>query len=292
MFDLLTLEKKERYVLLGLRAKPKYIWSQFLYDTNGFRIYRFFEKNRSNYSYYCEQENLLSFLSECQLFYEPAQENLCVIIADSISSILNPRKLALANNSWRFNFYRYSFQDNPSAISKALSGSSKLFLMPLTLISTSNYQQLLELLRRLFVEMDYDDKALVSFELQKDPRIALKPCNDAKGHVAAFHLNALIRLNKEFGMNFRLEEYEYSPVYDLSKHVLQNNLISLKDQVVHSDKFDIQIPFSKWERITTQKLKFYTDESITKILRSNGFEIIKRYGDMRGYISSVLIKNN
>lgn len=71
-----------------------------------------------------------------------------------------------------------------------------------------------QLLRTLAQAMAPSDALLVGVDLVKDPARLEAAYNDAAGVTAAFNLNALRVLNRTFGANFDLDQYEHVAFYD------------------------------------------------------------------------------
>ncbi len=73
---------------------------------------------------------------------------------------------------------------------------------------------------------------LVGVDLKKSPEILNAAYNDRKGVTAAFNLNLLARLNREFDANFNLDLFQHHAFYNEKEGRIEMHLLSLVAQTV------------------------------------------------------------
>jgi dimethylhistidine N-methyltransferase len=99
---------------------------------------------------------------------------------------------------------------------------------------------------------------LVGIDLDKDPRVLEAAYDDSSGVTAAFELNVLERLNREFGADFRLDGFAYRSFYEPELRRIEMYLESLERQraTVAGHAFD----FEEGERVLTEYAHKFTLE--------------------------------
>lgn len=110
---------------------------------------------------------------------------------------------------------------------------------------------------------------LIGVDLKKDKAILNAAYNDAKGVTAAFNLNLLVRLNREFNADFKLDLFEHHAFYNDEEGRIEMHLVSLVDQTVQVA--DRQFHFSAHESIHTENSYKYGVEEFQMLAASAGF---------------------
>lgn len=141
----------------------------------------------------------------------------------------------------------------------------------------------LELLRVMHHEAAEDGALLIGVDLKKDKAILERAYNDSEGVTAAFNLNLLERLNREFGGNFALDGFEHCAVYNEELGRIEMHLVSLREQAVSigGEVFH----FAEGETIRTEYSHKYTLEEFGAMARHAGFEITEAWTDERNLFS-------
>ncbi len=124
---------------------------------------------------------------------------------------------------------------------------------------------------------------IIGVDLKKDPLMLHRAYNDALGVTAAFNMNILARLNREFRANFALDQFRhyafYNPVFDR----VEMHLISLSEQIVHVGNADIH--FGRGESIWTEASYKYTPKDFAALAASAGWQVEQVWTDDRGLFS-------
>ena len=148
----------------------------------------------------------------------------------------------------------------------------------------------LEFLQEVRKYLSPEDKVLVGFDLQKDPRIIRQAYDDAAGVTAAFNLNLLKRMNRELGANFKPEQFEHFTDYDPIAGVVKSYLVSKRNQTVTFSYLNHTVSFKTWEPIHTENSHKYSEAIIKELGRKSGFETEQIFTDAQHYFADVLFR--
>jgi L-histidine Nalpha-methyltransferase len=74
---------------------------------------------------------------------------------------------------------------------------------------------------------------LVGVDLQKHPRLIEAAYNDRQGVTAAFNRNILVRINRELGADFDIDQFAHRAFYNVARHRIEMHLVSRRDQILH-----------------------------------------------------------
>jgi dimethylhistidine N-methyltransferase len=148
---------------------------------------------------------------------------------------------------------------------------------PGSTIGNFEHDMAMELLRVMYHEAGRNGALLIGVDLQKDPHIIEMAYNDAAGVTAEFNLNMLQHLNRDYGANFDVAEFEHSANYDREKGRVVIELVSQADQTfeVADKEFDI----ADGERILTEYSHKYTLGGFEAMADAAGFVVEKVWTD-------------
>ena len=111
---------------------------------------------------------------------------------------------------------------------------------------------------------------LLGVDLKKDVAVLNAAYNDSAGVTAAFNLNVLTHLNREYGANFDPGSFRHFAAYDEELGCIQMFLISCRDQQVQIGEAVIDLKAG--ERIHTENSFKYSLDEMTEMARGAGFE--------------------
>lgn len=135
------------------------------------------------------------------------------------------------------------------------------------------------------------DYFLVAFDLAKHPRKILAAYDDRQGVTKQFNLNLLVRINRELGANFDLEQFDHFPFYNPITGITSSQIISLKRQtVVFNDGFSAH--FDAFEAIHTEVSKKFFWKDIEEVAQQSNMEITQTYFDANKEYAFVLFQPN
>lgn len=123
--------------------------------------------------------------------------------------------------------------------------------------------------------------AIVGIDLVKDVPTLIRAYDDAAGVTAAFNLNLLTRLNREFGADFDLSGFVHDAVWNARERRIEMHLVSLREQIVQVA--DERIEFAAGERIITEHCHKYTVESFREQAQAAGWSLRQFWFDERHY---------
>ena len=118
---------------------------------------------------------------------------------------------------------------------------------------------------------------LIGVDLHKDTATLEAAYDDSKGVSARFALNALARINRELGANFRPEAFGYRAPYIADEMRIEMVLVSECDQTVTIDGRDFE--FAAGETILTEYSHKYTLESFAVVAESAGLSVARVWTD-------------
>jgi L-histidine N-alpha-methyltransferase len=145
-------------------------------------------------------------------------------------------------------------------------------------------------LRELVAPLSSDDRLLVGFDLQKDPRLIRAAYDDAQGVTAAFNLNLLRRLNRELGANFDLATWRHYTDYDPLSGAVRSFLLPTQAQQVHLAALNQTFNFAVWEPIHTENSYKFTRPLITRLAADAGLAVAEFFTDERDYFADVVLR--
>ncbi len=141
----------------------------------------------------------------------------------------------------------------------------------------------LALLRQTAVLCGRDGALLLGIDLQKDPRVIEAAYNDRRGITAAFNRNILVRINRELGADFDIEQFAHRAFYNAAQGRIEMHLVSRCDQVV--DVGGVPFFFAKGESIHTENSYKYCLRALTALAAACGFVVERVWTDERQYFS-------
>ncbi|WP_066221735.1 L-histidine N(alpha)-methyltransferase [Formosa haliotis] len=146
----------------------------------------------------------------------------------------------------------------------------------------------LDLLALFHKNMNVGDKLLIGFDLKKNPITITKAYFDEYGITKRFNLNLLQRMNREFGADFKLDDFDFYCHYDPTTGQVKSYLVSLKAQDVYFENFGETIHFKQNELIWTELSKKYSLSEIDHLAQTTGFKPNTHFLDCKHYFSDSL----
>jgi dimethylhistidine N-methyltransferase len=124
---------------------------------------------------------------------------------------------------------------------------------------------------------------LVGVDLRK-PKAILEPAyDDAAGVTAAFNKNLLVRINRELGADFDLDQFDHRAVFDEKHSRIEMYLVSRRRQAAHLEGQTIQ--FTAGETICTEYSYKYTLDAFRDMARAAGLTVRQVWTDEAGWFS-------
>jgi L-histidine Nalpha-methyltransferase len=132
------------------------------------------------------------------------------------------------------------------------------------------------------------DALLLGADLKKDRATLEAAYDDALGVTAAFNLNQLVRLNREFDADFDPRAFRHVAAYNETAGRVEIYIESRQAQVVSLPKLDMDISFTAGERIHTENSYKYDHEGLDALAADTGFACVRRWTDSEARFSSNL----
>ncbi|MGC1852434.1 MAG: L-histidine N(alpha)-methyltransferase [Solirubrobacterales bacterium] len=127
-----------------------------------------------------------------------------------------------------------------------------------------------DFLTRIAALLEPGDRILLGTDLVKDPARLVAAYDDPGGVTAEFNKNVLQVLNREFGGDFDLEQFEHVALYDADAARMDIRLRSLADQTVRLDGLDLTVRFAAGEEMRTEISAKFTRARLEAIYRDAG----------------------
>jgi dimethylhistidine N-methyltransferase len=161
--------------------------------------------------------------------------------------------------------------------------SQKLVYFPGSTIGNFYPTEAVDFMRNVASLVGSGGGFLVGIDLQKDSEVISLAYNDHKGITAAFNLNMLTHINRNFHADFVESQFEHLAFYNQQAGRIEMHLVSKIDQMVTIN--GIGFDFYKDERILTEVSYKYTIEGFTEMSDQAGFDVTKVWLDSNKYFS-------
>ncbi len=155
-------------------------------------------------------------------------------------------------------------------------------------IGNYTHDQAIELLKLFYNNMNTGDKLLIGIDLQKNPLIIRQAYFDPNGITKRFNMNLLVRINREFAGDFKLDNFDFYCQYDAISGEVKSYLVSLKKQSVHLKGLNNTIEFDQNELIWTELSKKFTPLEIETLALNAGFKLNQHFLDCKHYFTDSL----
>jgi L-histidine N-alpha-methyltransferase len=158
-----------------------------------------------------------------------------------------------------------------------------LVFFPGSTIGNFSRQEAVELLRVMRMEAKDGGGLLIGVDLEKSKEILEPAYNDSAGVTAAFNLNLLERLNREYDANFDLDSFEHKAIYDEEESRIEMRLVSLEKQavIVAGERFLL----NEGEFILTEHSHKYSVDRFASMSRTAGFSLNSVWTDPQDLFS-------
>ncbi|MEL6811412.1 MAG: L-histidine N(alpha)-methyltransferase [Bacteroidota bacterium] len=304
-----TAFKKDVYE--GLKAFPKYLYSKYIYDAVGDKLFQDIMELPEYYLTNCEFEILsihtkaiaelfrgtgdgfdlielgagdgkktkvlLKYLSEngFDFVYKPIDisQNAIDNLSQSLSEEL-PQVKVDAENGMYFEVLERLQQYNTRKKVLMVLGSN---------IGNLLHPKAIEFLAKLKDSMNPGDLLFMGFDQKKDPQTILDAYNDPKGVTAAFNKNLLHRINKELDANFEVDKFKHWEIYNPETGTAKSYLVATEAMEVSVHGIDLSIHFDAWETIHTEISQKYDDKIVLWLAREAGLKVKTSFTDSKHY---------
>jgi dimethylhistidine N-methyltransferase len=300
----------------GLSSSPKVLSSKYFYDDEGSRL---FQEIMALPEYYVTRAELEIFSTQtaeiCEAFkYQGLPFDLIELGAGDGTKTAFLIEYLLDRNI-DFNYVPIDISEE--AISILTKKFERSFPMLSMVPQMGDYFQILENLKsaggrrkiilflgssignflpgeqeiffkKLEKAINKEDRLLIGFDLQKDPKTILRAYDDEKGVTARFNLNLLERINRELGGNFDLSNFSHFAVYSPIEGAAKSFLISRAAQSVFIEELGLEFSFARWEPIFMEISQKYSLKMIENISETCSFRIERNFFDSNDFFTNSL----
>jgi dimethylhistidine N-methyltransferase len=134
-------------------------------------------------------------------------------------------------------------------------------------------------LRSIRASLRAGDALLLGADLVKPAGELRLAYDDPLGVTAAFNRNILVRINRELGGNFALEQFDHEAVWNAAESRVEMHLVCRARQEVRIAAADLALTLQAGERIWTESSYKFTPEDVAARLRHAGFEPVADWID-------------
>ncbi|WP_395664577.1 L-histidine N(alpha)-methyltransferase [Methylocella sp.] len=126
-------------------------------------------------------------------------------------------------------------------------------------------------------------RLILGVDLMKDAKILIPAYDDAQGVTAAFNLNILARLNRDFGADFDLGGFRHEARLNARESRMEMHLVSLRPQRARllGHVFD----FAAGETIHTENSYKYAAADFAALARAAGWTPLRQWSDPQALFS-------
>lgn len=132
------------------------------------------------------------------------------------------------------------------------------------------------------------DYFLLGLDLQKETAILEAAYNDSQGVTAAFNLNMLTHLNRQFEGDFDTGCFAHVAQYNPKKHQIEMRLKSLKAQTVNLKALNLVVHFDHHEMLLSEVSRKFNLQEISQVLRKYQLPVVKTFTDQNNWFGLLL----
>lgn len=165
----------------------------------------------------------------------------------------------------------------PIADRVALPGRRTIVYFPGSTIGNFIDADATRLLTNITTLLGADGGLLIGVDLRKDTGVLERAYDDSQGVTAAFNKNLLVRLNRELGADFAVDQFAHRAVYDQEFGRIEMQLVSRRAQRVHLAGHPID--FTAGEVIVTEHSHKYTLAGFAGLAAAAGLQVRQVWTD-------------
>ncbi|HKG23204.1 MAG TPA: L-histidine N(alpha)-methyltransferase [Blastocatellia bacterium] len=123
------------------------------------------------------------------------------------------------------------------------------------------------------------DILLMGADLKKSRDVLEPAYDDALGVTAAFNLNLLVRINRELGGEFDIQNFRHKAVYNEQLGRVEIHLVSRAARRVRVRDLNLEVTFDEGESIQTENSYKFDIAQLDSLARETGFSLEKTWFD-------------
>lgn len=182
--------------------------------------------------------------------------------------------------------------DNVDVLQRlSTAGPARLLLFIGSSIGNYEPHDAARFLREVRDHMRPQDRLLLGTDLVTEGFLLHAAYNDAAGVTARFNLNALARLNREYGADFDLAGFAHRAFFDAPRRRVEMHLVSLRAQRVRIPKLDLDLALARGETIHTENSYKYTHDDVRQLAAQSGLLLDRTWTDENGWFGVHLLRS-
>ncbi|GAB5401563.1 MAG: L-histidine N(alpha)-methyltransferase [Aureisphaera sp.] len=311
-----TAFKKD--VFEGLRAFPKFLYSKYIYDAKGDKLFQDIMALPEYYLTNCEFEIFHTHTAEISNLFKGNGNGFDLIelgAGDGKKTKVLLRHFS--ENGLDFVYKPIDISQNAiDALSASLAqelpkvrvdpekgmyfdvlkriqqyNERKKVLMVLgSNIGNLLHDKAIDFLSQLKNAMNPGDLLFMGFDQKKNPQTILDAYNDATGVTAEFNKNLLHRINTELDGNFDVDAFKHWEIYDPESGTAKSYLVAKRAMQVRIEALDLAIDFDPWETIHTEISQKYDDKVVAWLADESGLKIETSFSDSKEYYKNYVFR--
>jgi L-histidine N-alpha-methyltransferase len=136
-----------------------------------------------------------------------------------------------------------------------------------------------EFLRRLRKILYPGDFLLLGADLEKPVDTLVAAYDDGLGVTAAFNLNLLVRINRELGGDFSIDQFRHVAIFNEETRSIEMHLRSRIEQRVNIPAAGISVDLKAGETIWTETSHKYSLPELSSMARESGFDCVGTWAE-------------
>lgn len=287
-----------REITSGLLGAPKRLPSKYLYDAEGSRLFEaicdlpeyYVTRAETKLLSHCVRD-IAGHIPEVAILVEfgSGASTKTRLLLDAIPQIaayvpidISGAALASAMRSIRARYPDLRMEGVVADISRLDSlpvstvGYSEVGFFPGSTIGNFTPIEAKSFLANARRVLGPESRFIVGVDFVKSPDVLIPAYNDAQGVTAAFNKNLLNRLNREFGTNFQLDDFQHRAIWNPQESRIEMHLVSLRNaSVALADGTWIQ--FTRGETIHTENSYKYVPPLFERLALDAGWNVENRW---------------
>ena len=157
------------------------------------------------------------------------------------------------------------------------AGARRLAFFPGSTIGNFHPTEAAAFLRRVRRAVGPRGAMVLGVDRRKSAAVLDAAYDDAAGVTAAFNRNVLARLNRDYGADFDLEQFEHRALWNAEAGRVEMHLVSLAAQTV--EIAGVRIRFERGETIWTESSYKYERGGLEELVTAAGFRVTGLWTD-------------
>jgi dimethylhistidine N-methyltransferase len=309
----------EEDVYRGLTDHPKFLFSKYIYDKKGDKLFQDIMNLPEYYLTNCEYDILKNHAAEiAKAFNAPEGFDLIELGAgdgkktkillrylvenkidvDYLPIDISQNVLEELENSLKTEIPQLRVKIQQGTYFQILkkladfNSRKKIIMMLGSNIGNLLHTDAIDFLKNIRAAMSIEDLLFMGFDQKKHPQTIQDAYNDKTGVTEAFNKNLLVRINSEMEANFDPDTFMHWETYDPETGTAKSFLVSKKEQNINIKKLGLNVHFDAWETIHTEISQKYDDHVVSWLADQSGLKVTGAFTDEKGYYKNYIFRND